>query len=143
MAQDIKASSLDIDDETLSILISKLRDSIVPQETLKSKEQCWQSSYKLNGRGHVQIKYKGIKYLGHRIMACARGEGPYVYIKYDLNIKNTASHLCGNPWCINPYHLWLEREDINHTRDCCRMYKSLDDYKCPHIPVCIGCKPCK
>lgn len=140
-----ESSSSVVDDATLSVLICKLKNSVIVTrgKTLETMEnQCWSSKYKLNGRGHVQIKYKGIKYLGHRIMACAKGPGPHTYVKYDPKTKNQASHICGKPSCINPYHLCMENDLVNQTRDCCRMFQNVEDYKCPRDPTCIGCKPC-
>jgi len=133
-----KHSSITVDDETLKTLILKFK------ETSKVvQDGCWRSNYALNGRGHVQIKYKGTKYLGHRIMACARGPGPHTYVAYSEVTKIQASHICGKPWCINPDHLFMENDLINQTRDCCRMYGKVRwDYLCPHIPTCIGCNPC-
>jgi len=112
-------SSSIVDDSTLSILICKLKNSVVVAQgkTLETMEnECWSSKYKLNGRGHVQIKYKGIKYLGHRIMACAKGPGPHTYVKYDPKTKNQASHICGKPSCINPYHLCMENDLVNQNK---------------------------
>jgi hypothetical protein len=129
-------SSKDVDDVTLSSIIAKLRASATQSGPLG----CWRSSLVPNGRGHVQIKHQGVKYLGHRIMACA-SKKPYKYVKYDAETKIEASHLCGNPACINPQHLFLENTLVNQTRDCCRMFRDLEGYKCPHKPACIGMIP--
>jgi len=131
-----RQSSTTIDDDRLSVLIKRLKQSVVhvPNST------CWHSTLKVNGRGHVQIKYKGIKYLGHRIMACAKTK-PYKYIAYDTTTKIDASHLCGNRQCINPDHIQLEPSLVNQTRDCCRMFGQKPGYRCPHEPVCVGCHP--
>lgn len=54
--------------------------------------------------------------------------------------KVTASHLCGDSQCCNPGHVCWESLAVNHTRDCCKMFKSVPDYKCPHNPPCKGFK---
>jgi hypothetical protein len=129
-------SSTTIDDQLLVELIKCIRKTTVPVKGSK----CLHSRLKLNGRGHVQIKYKGIKYLAHRIMGCAKS-APFKYIPYDKLTKIDASHLCGNRQCINPDHIHFENCLINQTRDCCHMFGQKEGYKCPHEPICIGCQP--
>ncbi len=55
-----------------------------------------------------------------------------------------ASHFaCNNKLCINPKHLMWEEHDVNVSRFCCKSYVTkFQDYRCPHIPTCTGCKPC-
>lgn len=131
-------SSSTVDNKVLLEVIKKLTETVVD----KSRDKCWTSTLKLNGRGHVQIKHKGIKYLGHRIMACSNSNPPQ-FVPYDKKTKIDASHLCGNRSCINPEHLHFENCLVNQTRDCCRMFKDTEGYYCPHSPPCIGCKPIK
>lgn len=131
-------SSKSIDPETLKEIIDKLKATVLD----RSKNKCWVSRLKPNGRGHVQIKHKGVKYLGHRIMACARTK-PYKYVEYSADTKLEASHLCGTPSCIDKRHLFFENNLVNQTRDCCRMFGKKKGYWCPHKPHCIGCKPIK
>jgi hypothetical protein len=109
--------------------------NLLEKRVVKQSSGCWYSMLKPNGRGHVQIKVNGIKYLGHRIMACKKYNK---YIEYDVETKLEASHLCGVPRCINPDHLHLENPLVNQTRDCCRMFKTEPRYRCPHEPVCFG-----
>lgn len=52
--------------------------------------------------------------------------------------QQTASHLCGRFDCCNPAHVCWESLKVNHTRDCCMMFGSNQEYKCPHSPPCIG-----
>jgi len=132
----VTRSSSTVDDNTLKIVIKLLKKTVI----LCREDGCWISKLKVNGRGHVQIKHKGIKYLGHRIMACARTK-PYKYVAYNPKTKIEASHLCGNQSCINPNHLFMENCLINQTRDCCRMFGKKAGYQCPHEPPCIGCEP--
>jgi len=130
-------SSTKINNKTMKVLVSKLKNSVLKEQRKNNDlSLCWKSKLKPNGRGHVQIKMKGIKYLGHRIMACAR-EKPYVYVEYSKDIKNDASHLCWNNWCINPYHIWIENTLINQSRDCCKIFYEENGYMCPHSPPCV------
>ncbi len=129
-------SSTHIDSDTLKTLIKLLEKSVRD----KSTSGCWYSNLKPNGRGHVQIKYKGVRYLGHRIMAFSKSNPP-IYVPYDPTTKIEASHLCGDPKCIRPDHLHLENTLVNQTRDCCRMFGEQKGYFCPHKPACIGCNP--
>lgn len=136
-AKDSTKTSTEISPEVLEELINTLVSSIIIKTGGKSRT-CWYSDYKPNGRGHIQVKHKNIKYLGHRIMAFSKSR-PYRYIPYDPITKIEVSHLCGDSKCLNPDHLALENCLVNQTRDCCRMFGQKKGYKCPHDPVCIGC----
>jgi len=135
----VEKSSSTVTPEVLKELIKRLKNS-VSLKTSGPTNSCWYSRLKVNGRGHVQIKYLGIKYLGHRIMACSKSK-PYTYVTYDPSTKIEVSHICGDSKCINPDHLIFENCLVNQTRDCCRMFGQKTDYKCPHEPTCIGCQP--
>lgn len=57
--------------------------------------------------------------------------------------KEQASHYgCDDDRCINPGHLVFESGTANTTRGCCKQYKSVPGYKCPHTPTCPGCNSC-
>ena len=120
---------------TLS-LFTRVRKALNETHILQ-QNGCIFSSLRPNGRGHTQIKVGGIKYLGHRIAAADK-------IELDLasyNNKETkleASHRCGVPRCINPTHLIFELSERNQTRDCCRMFRNQQGYRCPHLPLCIN-----
>jgi len=135
-------SSNSLSGANLKALVKHLKSTVkcpkgVSLDSVEMQHQCWRSKLVLNGRGHCQPKFKGIKYLGHRVMAAVSNNMKYV--PFTEETKQTASHRCGNPWCINPNHLVYEHEEINHTRDCCRRYKDrVETYMCPHRPCCIG-----
>jgi len=125
----------------MSNLVREIRSKVTPPISAESVHRCWFTTWKVNGRGHTQFKYKNVKYLAHRVMAFAQGEPPYTYQPYDATTKIDASHLCGDRKCVNPNHLVLENTLINQTRDCCRMFKDKQGYFCPHTPPCIGLTP--
>lgn len=53
------------------------------------------------------------------------------------NEDDEASHICGNPRCVNPQHLLWERHAINHERDACHRYGN----GCRHAPQCLPLDP--
>lgn len=65
------------------------------------------------------------------------------YVKNGLPPANcNASHLCGNPLCINPDHLCWEGMQYNATRNCCSyMAKHNPKFEvkvhCLHEPKCV------
>jgi len=111
----------------------KVCQAIMATVDRKTKNGCWKSRNQPNGRGHVQIKVDGIKYLGHRMMAMWWKKR---FLPYNNNIE--ASHLCGRRWCINPRHLWMEKAAVNLERYCCHRHQKTTGYLCPHYPRCIG-----
>jgi hypothetical protein len=82
MPNRIKAenSSSKVSPAIMAELVSKIK-STVPLNLRGHARACWKSTLKPNGRGHVQVKLRGVKYLGHRrIMAFARDGPPYTYV---------------------------------------------------------------
>lgn len=54
--------------------------------------------------------------------------------------KEHASHwYCDTPKCANPAHVLWETWDLNITRFCCKRFKEVQNYRCPHVPTCVGC----
>jgi hypothetical protein len=54
-----------------------------------------------------------------------------------------ASHWkCDNERCVNPDHVIWEKSVANSTRYCCKTYKHVLNYLCPHQPTCVGCNSC-
>lgn len=49
-------------------------------------------------------------------------------------VDDHVSHICGNGWCWNPWHLILEAGWYNEHRKYCR-FGSIDN--CPHLPKCL------
>lgn len=63
--------------------------------------------------------------------------------KEALNPKTELSHLCGNPWCLNPWHYVWESHERNVSRISCMqlMLRALNGgppHQCEHI---IPCSP--
>lgn len=55
--------------------------------------------------------------------------------KYPLHPRDTASHLCGNKFCINPAHLVWESLAYNVSRNGCHVFDHFAT--CPHRPACL------
>jgi hypothetical protein len=54
-----------------------------------------------------------------------------------------ASHFgCDNDRCVNPGHIVFEDAAANTTRYCCKLYKHVQQYRCPHQPPCPGVHSC-
>jgi hypothetical protein len=79
--------------------------------------------------------------------------GPDKYVRFhvraaEVHSKRTrkqgehASHLCGNPFCVCPWHMWNEAARINATRDCCQQWHKhqVGRIRCFHEPECINVK---
>lgn len=84
---------------------------------------------------YAQVRFKGTKYYCHIVAAM------YSLRRAPLPGEE-ASHLCGNPRCIEPSHLTFESGGINRSRWCCHMYLGVDLYDdlvyvCPHQPKCL------
>lgn len=78
--------------------------------------------------GYCQINIDGSKYAAHVIAYTLW----YRQYRPDWHV----SHLCSNPLCCNPSHLYQESQTHNEARKNCisnGCYTS-----CPHIPKCIG-----
>lgn len=96
---------------------------------------CVHSNYApAKARGYAQVRFKGKKYYVHIVAAMFR-------CKRAPRQGEEASHLCHDPQCVNPQHLFLEDGLVNKSRLCCKLFASKDGYRCPHEPVCFGCKP--
>lgn len=119
-----------LDDTTFARLVDALMKTIDDKPAAESN--CWKSRNALNGRGHMQLKFENVKYLGHRVAAMQHKTGKWTVT------TDEASHLCGVRDCVRPSHLWLESSTINRTRDCCHLYLGVHpQYVCPHSPKCI------
>ena len=53
--------------------------------------------------------------------------------KHPQNEDDEASHVCGNPRCVNYAHLVWERHAVNHEREGCHKYGEV----CKHVPRCL------
>ena len=133
-------TSTNISKQLLKELVAHVESKVSSKR--EGRGRCWKLVLKPNGRGHAQFKYKGVKYLGHRIMACKRRDGSLRKCpKYNKATKIQASHRCGESWCCNPRHLVFEKDLYNQTRDCChRVGIDIEGYRCPHSPRCTYLK---
>jgi hypothetical protein len=101
---------------------------------------------------------------GRKVIACRRGKGAgfsynpggYARVNYDGKVlvhvivltevqgpapegRADASHLCGNPWCFEPKHLWWENRANNIARRGCAGRVLAGDRwirVCQHTPEC-------
>lgn len=104
---------------------------------LNAERGCITTDYaKDPNRAYQQVRIKGSKYYVHIIAAMLHNEHPPFLLPNGMPME--ASHLCGDPRCVNIEHLWLEAADINKSRCCCLLFRQQPVYRCPHLPVCIG-----
>lgn len=59
---------------------------------------------------------------------------------------NQCSHLCGNPLCTLPEHVWPESAQKNNSRKGCSVWVNcphcvLKIFICSHVPACIKSVP--
>jgi len=91
---------------------------------------------------------KGVIKLPGDIKACKIKIGLHQLAAWKItkrvgNKDEQASHWkCDQEACVNPAHIIWETSDQNCTRYCCRVFKHIETYLCPHQPVCPGCKSC-
>jgi hypothetical protein len=79
-------------------------------------------------------KRKNVPILGYHLAAWKKHGHP--------PLGTTASHLCGNPKCVNPDHLCWESMQYNATRNyCCYMSRCNNNFDvkthCLHTPACV------
>lgn len=59
---------------------------------------------------------------------------------FDGLIGHHASHLCGNANCLNPAHVFPERQETNWSRDRCHSNGYFFEAQCSHSPLCLKYK---
>jgi hypothetical protein len=100
-----------------------------------NKDKCILSGYKPNKpapNDYTQVRVDGVKYYCHRIAAS-------VHLDHDFHENCQASHTCNQARCYNPLHIVTsDPDDVNRSRMCCRLFKNLLHYRCPHTPTCEG-----
>jgi len=104
----------------------------IQEKSGEGADGCVTTSFAHTGGGYSQIRFQKVKYGVHRVAAMKKmGRPP--------KKGEEASHLCHNRHCCNPEHLFFEDGEVNKSRLCCKLYGTMDGFKCPHLPVCFGC----
>jgi len=68
--------------------------------------------------------------------------GSVTWVKLIAMREDEASHICGNSWCADPFHVMPESEGTNKSREAChRGWKDIT--KCQHRPKCLKKGPSK
>lgn len=83
-------------------------------------------------KAYGQVRFEGAKYYCHILSAMKRtGRAPQEL--------EEASHLCGNPRCVQKEHLAFDKDGlVNKSRGCCQLYLGVHPgFICPHEPACI------
>jgi len=102
------------------------------------RDKCVVSGYKPNKaapNNYTQVRVEKLKYYCHRIAVVW-------LLQHDVPMDIQVSHSCNNPPCYNPLHMIVtDSDDVNRSRMCCRLFKHLVNYRCPHQPSCNGVLP--
>jgi len=98
---------------------------------------CIVTNYVPSNNRRPQIRYKGEKYY-ISIVLCLR-KNRKIDLNYSIKVGHECSHLCHNTSCINEHCLTFENGEINKSRSCCKIFKDVNGYYCPHDPICPGC----
>ncbi len=90
------------------------KNKLIASSTLNEQTGCLEFTGAKNKNGYGHIWYKGLMLLAHRISYA-------VFIGKD--VKNLCVlHICDNPSCINPEHLFLGTHSDNR-QDCTNKYR--------------------
>jgi len=116
-----------------------------PSDVTTIKDDCWFCNShaksipitwqeKSKGYSHSPLLYNMIYVLFHpheldRVLGRQDPNNPQTRL-----VDDHVSHLCGNGWCWNPWHLILEPGWYNEHRKYCR-FGSIEN--CPHFPKCL------
>ena len=90
----------------------------------KSNEQdCWLSTkVASHSTGYVKCKLRGAalrqEFYLHQLAVIASGRKDQLQDARHGGV-NECSHLCRNPSCFNPAHIWVEPKEINKQRNFC------------------------
>jgi len=88
-----------------------------------SHEKCWIWQKSCAGNGYGVISYKSKQYAAHRIA--------YILVNdEDIPTNMQVCHVCDNPICVNPLHLFLGTADDN-AKDKVNKERSLKGIKNP------------
>lgn len=95
-------------------------------EGLRNKKRGQQKPYRRKGIIGIKGKKLGV----HQLAA-------YVRQKRKPSPQEHASHYwCDNQHCCCPAHILFEDASLNITRYCCKRFRGVINYRCPHEPVC-------
>jgi len=75
------------------------------------------------------IGKKGVKIGVHQLAA-------YIRTRQRPGRRHASHFWCDNAHCACPAHIVFEAWDLNITRYCCKRFREVVHYRCPHDPVC-------
>jgi hypothetical protein len=88
----------------------------------------------LSAHGHQQYQFQASHKPNYRFrMAAPKAALGFCYPEKGSQSNMTASHLCHNAVCLNPYHVCLESLEVNKGRNGCAGPPN----KCDHTPQCF------
>ncbi len=104
---------------------------------------CWLSTKSpSHGTGYVKCKLRGAgsrqEFYLHQLAVIASGRKEQLQDARHGGV-NECSHLCRNPSCFNPDHIWVEAKEINKQRNFCVRLTcpcGTSVTNCTHEPPC-------
>lgn len=129
--QDQKA--LTIESAILELLNPETALSLLNSLNVTTDGWCKLSVLSNNGRGYVQVSYRGANKVALLQEVCLWAQG-----KSEKVFGFQASHLCHHPTCTIPSHIHLELEQANQRRKNCAVWVD-----CPHLDCVLKVRVCE
>ncbi len=82
--------------------------------TMKNEKGCWEWQRSKHKQGYGNLSYKKKNHLAHRVA--------WMVFKSDILDEKEVCHICDNPCCCNPEHLFLGSQ-LDNMRDAKRKGK--------------------